>query len=74
MLAHEPGSPGSVFLLDENRLVDLLSEMGYLTNGAYVWSETAGLKQLIRERTLTARETIDLVKGEYGVAYPERVA
>ena len=58
MLAHEPGSPGRVFLLDENSLVDLLGEMESLTRGAYVWSETAGLKQLIRERTLTSKDTL----------------
>ena len=74
VLAHEPGSPGRVFLLDENSLVDLLSGIEYLTKGAYVWSETAGLKQLIRERTLTAREALGLVKAEYGVAYQERAA
>ena len=74
VLAHEPGSPGRVFLLDENSLVDLLGEMESLTRGAYVWSETAGLKQLIRERTLTAMNTLDLVKKEYGMRYRERVA
>ena len=73
-MAHEPGSPGRVFLLDENSLADLLSEMEYVTSGAYVWSEAAGLKQLIRQRTLAVSESLDLVKGEYGVPYRERVA
>ena len=73
-LAHEPGSPGRVFLLDENSLVDLLGEMGQLARGAYVWSETAGLKQLIRERALTNDEALDLVLEDYGVPYGKRVA
>ena len=47
-LTHEPGSPGRVFLLDENDVVDMLAQMEDATKGAYRWSETAGLKQLIR--------------------------
>ena len=73
-MAHEPGSPGRVFLLDENSLVDLLGEMEQLTRGAYLWSETSGLKQLIRERSLTTEEALDLVLEDYGIPYGERVA
>ena len=57
-LAHEPGSPGRVFLLDENSLVELLSKIEALTGGVYLWSETAGLKQLIRERPLGLAEIL----------------
>lgn len=73
VLAHEPGSPGRVFQLDENSLMELLNEMEYMTKGAYVWSETAGLKQLIRERTLSTRDALDLVKREHGLTHGERV-
>lgn len=73
-LAHEPGSPGRVFLLDENSLVDLLAKVEQLTSGAYVWSETAGLKQLIRERTLTPLDTLDFVVKDYGMSHAARVA
>ena len=73
-LAHEPGSPGRVFQLDENSLVDLLGGMEQLTGAAYVWSETAGLKQLIRERALTTKDALDLVVDDYGTPYGERVA
>ena len=65
VLSHEPGSPGRVFLLDENSLVDLLNEVEQLTRGAYVWSETAGLKQLIRERVLTTEDALDLAVQDY---------
>ena len=68
-LAHEPGSPGRVFMLDENSLVDLLGEMDQLTGGAYAWSETAGLKQLIRERELTSEDCIDLLLEDYPMPY-----
>ena len=73
-LAHEPGSPGRVFMLDENSLVDLLGEMEQLTGGAYAWSETAGLKQLIRERELTLDDTLDLVLEDYPMPYGARAA
>lgn len=65
-LAHEPGSPGRVFVLDENALVDLLGELEVATEGAYRWSETAGLKQLIRIRSLSEEERLRLVERDYG--------
>ena len=65
-LAHEPGSPGRVFVLDENALINLLGDLEVATRGVYRWSETAGLKQLIRPRPLTGEEQRDLVKQDYG--------
>ena len=47
-IAHGPGSPGRAFLLDENDVVDRLSAIDDLTNGGLRWSETAGLKQVVR--------------------------
>lgn len=47
-VAHEPGSPGRAFLLNENDLFDYLVDINDYTNEAYRWSETAGLKQIIR--------------------------
>lgn len=64
-IAHEPGSPGRVFLIEENDLVDRLQEVNRLTNGAYQWSETAGLKQLIRTRFLSKDELLDLISSDY---------
>ena len=65
-LTHEPGSPGRVFLLDENDVVDMLAQMEDATNGAYRWSETAGLKQLIRSGQLGDEWAISQVAGSYG--------
>ena len=70
-LSHEPGSPGRVFLLDENDLVDLLGKMETVTEGIYRWSETAGLKQLIRKRALTTVETSSLMAVDYNGSYRE---
>ena len=60
-LAHEPGSPGRVFALDENALADLLLDIEDVSNGAYRWSETAGLKQLVRERNVDQDELFQFV-------------
>lgn len=46
-LFHEPGSPGRVFVLDEESVVDQAMELEVVTDGAISWSETAGLRQLI---------------------------
>ena len=73
-LAHEPGSPGRVFMLDESSLVALLEEAEDVTNGAYSWSETAGLKQLIRNRPLTRKRALDLISDDYPMAYRASVA
>ena len=65
-LAHEPGSPGRVFGLDENSLADKLLEIEDVTRGAYRWSETAGLKQLIREHQIGSDEALDFAARDYG--------
>lgn len=51
-VAHEPGSPGRVFLLDENDVADRLLALEDFTKGSFRWSETAGLKQVIRDVAL----------------------
>ena len=64
-LAHEPGSPGRVFLLDENDLVDMLSRLESATEGTYRWSETAGLKQVLRDSPMDDESAIDLLTRNY---------
>lgn len=51
-IAHEPGSPGRVFLLDENDVADRLVGIEEFSAGGFRWSETAGLKQVIRDAPL----------------------
>lgn len=74
VLAYEPGSPGRVFLLDENDLVDRLSDMEDVCGGIYKWSETAGLKQLIRDRDLTAEQAIAVIEVDYEVRHKKDAA
>ena len=64
-LAHEPGSPGRVFLLDENDLMDRFSTLEDVSGGLYRWSETTGLKQLIRNREMDGEGTIDFIEDDY---------
>ena len=64
-LAHEPGSPGRVFILGEDDLLELLSTLEDATQGRYRWSETAGLKQLIQTRPLSSDERLDLLRVDY---------
>lgn len=65
MAAHEPGSPGRVFLLDESDLAARLSSLETHTAGQFRWSETAGLKQIIRELPLSDDEALKFVKADY---------
>ncbi len=64
-LNHEPGCPARVFLLEENDMVDLLASLEETSNGLFRWSETAGLKQLIRSRCLGTDEALEYVKRDY---------
>jgi hypothetical protein len=65
-IAHEPGSPGRVFLLDEADLTDRLANLEDVTRGAVRWSETAGLKQVFFERALNESEMIALLRSDHG--------
>lgn len=65
VLAHHPGSPGKVFLLNEEDLADRLGRIDRLTDGVLAWSETAGLKQIVRTRALSSKECLSLVDIDY---------
>ena len=64
-LNHEPGCPARVFMLEENDMVDMLAALSDATNGVYNWSETAGLKQLIRKERLGIDEALEYVERDY---------
>ena len=49
-IAHEYGSPGRVFKLDENSISDRLSNIENITSGKMLWSDTAGMKQITRNK------------------------
>lgn len=64
-VAHNIGSPGRVFLLDEFDLAERLIALEEITNGALAWSETAGLKQILRKKQITQEETFSLLDQLY---------
>jgi len=47
-IARAPGSPGRVFLLDENDLAGRLLEIHEVSDGLFHWSETSGIKGIIK--------------------------
>ena len=49
-LAYERGSPGQVFLLDEDSVAERLSRMEALTSGALTWDESSGMRQIYAPR------------------------
>lgn len=64
-LNHEPGCPARVFMLEENDMVDMLAALEETSDGIYRWSETAGLKQLIRSQPLSTEESLKYVERHY---------
>lgn len=47
-VAYAPRSPGKIFLLNEESIVERLERLDEMSGGLLVWSETAGLRQIIR--------------------------
>lgn len=47
-IAHELGSPGRVFKLDEASVAERVQALGEITKNQLVWSDTAGMRQVIR--------------------------
>ena len=64
-IAHEPGGLGRVFLLDENDVADRLAALGDVTDGALQWSETAGLKQVVRNTDLNFSSGLAYIDLDY---------
>ena len=53
-LLHNVGSPGKVFRVDENSLVDYLDKVETLTEGSILWTDQAGIRSLIfRKKALS---------------------
>ena len=49
-IAYAPRSPGRTFLLDEDSLAEYLDRLDNLTKGTLRYDETAGVKQVYRQR------------------------
>lgn len=74
VIAHAPGGPGRVFQFDENDVADRLATLDDVTGGALRWSETAGLKQVVRNVEVDEETALSWVRCDYGVLADSEVA
>lgn len=72
-VTHEPGSPGRVFMLDEESVADRLAALADMTKGAIRWDESSGMRQVYAHDTLSVKP-LDMVARLLGNALHERVA
>jgi uncharacterized protein DUF4007 len=61
-VCYAPGSPGRVFKLDEDSIITRLMGLFDLTQGAWQWTDTAGLRQIQRLHDL---DSLDLLVQAY---------
>lgn len=66
-IAHAPGGPGRVFQFDENDVADRLAALDEVTGGALRWSETAGLKQVVRKIEVNEEAALPWIRCDFGV-------
>lgn len=64
-ICYSPGSPGRVFKLDEDSVITRLMRLDDLTDGAWQWVDTAGLRQVQRVGQFDAMTTLPLAYGRY---------
>ncbi len=57
-IAYSENSPGRTFQLDEDTLVEYLEGLENLTDGAFRYDETAGVKQVYRNREIASTELL----------------
>ena len=67
-IAFGAGSPGQVFKLTENAIVDRLYSLASLTKNAIRYDDTAGLRQMLRDRTV---DPVTLLNSYYGAKSKE---
>ena len=73
-IAHAPGAPGRVFLLEENDVVDRLTALEEVTGGILRWSETAGLKQVVRDANLNFENILSFIDRDFSPSLQKEVA
>lgn len=61
-LAYAPGSPGQVFKLSENALIDHLMSLDRITRGAVRYDDTSGVRQIFRSAQL---DPMKLLRSHY---------
>ncbi|MFN3828258.1 MAG: DUF4007 family protein [Micavibrio sp.] len=64
-VAYEPCSPGRVFCLDEDAVAGRLYGIEKISKGLLTWSETAGLRQVIANKSLDKIDELAFLKSDY---------
>ena len=64
-IAHEYGSPGRVFKLDEATVLDRVQSLNDVTKGKLNWSDTAGMKQISRKLDLSEEDKFNFLVSAY---------
>jgi hypothetical protein len=72
-VTHEPGSPGRVFLLDEDSVAERLASAADLTGGAIRWDESTGMRQ-VYANDLDGIDPLGLLLGMYRQTSAARAA
>jgi hypothetical protein len=67
-IAYAQNSPGAIFKLDENSLVERLEHLQFATGGALGYAEGAGLKQVYRQQE--AIESLSWLSSHYEETLP----
>ena len=70
---YEPGSPGRVFLLNEDDVAERIKQLEDATDGVIRWSETAGLRQAITKDEISVDKALQFFMDELR-REPEREA
>ncbi|HEX8917305.1 MAG TPA: DUF4007 family protein [Chloroflexota bacterium] len=65
-IAYGDGSPGRVFKLDEDSVAERLFVLEEITGGALSWTDTAGLRQVIRKEAGSETLALRLIEKAYG--------
>ncbi|MCA3219108.1 MAG: DUF4007 family protein [Burkholderiales bacterium] len=65
-IAHDFGSPGRVFKLDENSVSERLARIEDASSGRLRWSDSAGVRQVVRSEDALSDEALhDYIKAAY---------
>lgn len=64
LICHAASSPGRVFKMDEDSVIDRLMRIDEITAGAFVWTDTAGLRQIQRNRLPDQNALLEGAFGE----------
>ena len=66
-IAHDFGSPGRVFKLDENSVVERLQRLEEISKGGIRWTDSAGLKQVSKHDGILSDEaSMSFLRKHYG--------